>query len=143
MKKSGQFNFEESVVDSFQKRRKALRHQGVLMESTPVREIIDGRDSEFKRVDITLSYRVDAAKVMLRLAVWGDGWIWVDVRRHSKKGWAWEFTTDGRMSSVEGARALTQCAEATINATMLPSEDVVQAIQAIWVHVLARGPRRV
>jgi hypothetical protein len=131
------------VLAAFKKRSKALSRSGSTLECTPVKEIVDGRESERGRTDVTIDYRVDAARVTLRIHAWGDRWVWIDARRSSKAGWVWEFTAEGRFVASNGAREFVERAEATISASYLPDTEVSAAMRAIWLKCLATGPRRV
>jgi hypothetical protein len=130
------------VLAAFQKRSKALSRRGVTLECTPVKEIVNGRESERGRTDVRMAYRVDGARVELRIHAWGDRWIWVDARRASKSGWVWEFTAEGRFVASNGVRDLVGLAEDTIDSSFLPGTEVVLAMHAIWSKRLATGPRR-
>ena len=81
-------------------------------------------------------------RVQLRVQVWGDRWVWVDASRYSKSGWVWEFTSEGRFVSPNGARSLVEHAEAMIIAShKKPAAEVPQAMHDIWSKSLAVGPR--
>ena len=135
-------DFSRAVLNAFRKRFRALSRRGATVECTPVKEIVNGRESERGRTDIRIAYRVEGARVELRLHVWGDRWVWVDARRASKAGWIWEFTSEGRFISQNGARNLVARAEETMDASFLPAADVSPTMSAIWSKCLAVGPRR-
>lgn len=134
--------FSEAVSDAFRKRSKALARRGALVECKDVKEIIDGHESKRGRTDVTVLYRIEAARVQLRLHAFGDRWVWVDARRGSKEGWVWEFTSEGRFISSGGARRLVECVEETIDASSGAASDTPRLIAAIWSKQLATGPRR-
>jgi hypothetical protein len=136
-------DFALEALAAFKKRTRAISRRGAEIECGPVKEIVNGVESERSRVDIEIAYRVDAARVKLRLHVWGDRWVWVDARRQSKAGWVWEFTMDGRFISPQGARDLVARAEATISASHLPQAELLTTMSSLWSKCLASGPKRI
>ena len=134
-------DFAQMVIGAFRKRSKALSRRGSTVECTPVKEIVDGQESKLGRTDVTIAYRIEGARIELRLHVWADRWVWVDARRGSKTGWVWEFTDEGRFVSPGGAQDLVRRAEDTIDASYLSAVDVSPAMSKIWSKHLARGPR--
>ena len=129
-------DFSQEVLTAFRRRSKAISHKGATLHAIPVKEIVDGRESKLSRSDVELIYRIDSARVMLRIHTWADRWVWVDARRSSKSGWVWESTSEGRFSSPGGARDLVAYAEATLSAAHLSATDAPQAISAIWSKCL-------
>jgi hypothetical protein len=143
MAQNGEVDFSSAVLEAFQKRQRAFSRRGAPVECTPVKEIVDGRESEIGRTDVRIEFRVDRARITLRLQVWGDRWVWVDARRSAKFGWVWESTSEGRFVSPGGARDLVAHVEETLSAAHLPIADVPRAISAIWSRCLAVGLRSV
>jgi hypothetical protein len=92
-------------------------------------------------MDINLSYGGPAAKVMLRVMIWDDRSVWVDVRRSSKKGWVWAVTAQGRFVGSRGAEDLVADIEATLGFPHAP--DPSGDIAKIWKAHLASGPAQV
>lgn len=133
-------DFVSEVAESLRKRSRAIRHRGALIECQNVKEIEDGVESEIRRLDIDISYRISAASVRVRLIVWSDRWLWIDARRSAKRGWAWEATMEGRFFSADGARALIRLLEDTISSTKT-SDGVPATLERIWKPHLALGPR--
>ena len=135
-------DFSVALREAVRKRSKALSREGKV-ECIPVKEIVDGKESELGRTDLTIRYRVEGALVQLAVHAWGDRWVWVDVRRSSKAGWVWQYTNEGRFISPGGARGLVELIEKTIGCSYLEASDVSRAIAAIWSKCLAVGPRPV
>ena len=134
-------DFAHSVRDSFKKRSRALSRRGAVVDCTPVKEIIDGEESLENRLDVTISYRVDGARVSMRLKVWADRWVWFDARCASKLGWVWSHTAEGRFISDNGARDLVARAEKAMDASHLEIKKVEAEMERIWSTNLATGPR--
>ena len=140
--KSRPADFSQSALEAFRKRSKALARRGAALECLPVKEIVDGRESERARIDVGLSFRDGGSSVSFRIHVWSDRWVWVDARRSSKSGWTWEFTREGRFSGIDGARGLVELAEKSMDASFLSNEDVSPALSRLWTKHLATGPKR-
>ena len=137
MDQNDENDFAAAVRLAFLKRNKALSRRGATVECTPVKEIVDGHESDVGRTDVRIAYRVQGARISLRLTAWGDRWVWVDARRSSKLGWAWESTSKGRFFAPDEARDLVARVEETLSACHLPVGDVPRAISAIWSECLA------
>lgn len=134
-------DFSCAIQEALRKRRRALSRRGASVSWTCVKEIVNGRETEKGRTDVTIDYRVNGLPVTLRMNVWADRWVWIDARCSTKQGWLWEFTDEGRFISKNGARALVQCAEKTIDASFLPARDAPSVISKVWSTCLASGPR--
>ena len=142
-RKMVQDDFSSAVLEALRKRMKAIKRKGVDVHLQPVKEVVDGRESDRGRLDVDLAYRVQSAKVRVRIKVWGDRWIWLDARRSSKAGWVWEYTVDGRLLPSYSASDLVKLAEQTIATAYLPDDSVARAIASVWTKCLARGPQPV
>ena len=136
-------DFSKTVLAAFTKRAKAIKRSGATIEIVTVKEIFDGRESDAGRTDVSIAYRVQAARTKLRIIAWGDRWVWIDARQSSKTGWVWQCTMDGRSMPVHDAREFVALAEKTITATYLPTEAVSQTIRELWQKYLAKGPREI
>lgn len=134
-------DFTREFAEALRRRAKAITYRGAKIECIPVKEIVDGKESDIRRVDLKLSYRVVRVPVKLQLHVWDDRWVWVDVRQSSRIGWAWEYTAEGRFLSSNGARDLIGRLEKTIDATWAAHKDAKKSVDEIWSKCLATGPR--
>jgi hypothetical protein len=139
---SERVDFSVALLEALRKRSKALSRRGATIECSPVKELVDGRESGLGRTDVTIRYRRgEGPDVQLRVHAWGDRWVWVDARRNSKAGWMWEYTNEGRFILPGGARGLVELIERTMDCAHLAASDVVRAIAALWSRCLAVGPR--
>lgn len=137
-----QRDFAQDVAEAFRRRTKAITRRGAKVECVPVKEIVDGQESDIGRVDLGIAYRISGSPVQLRVHVWGDRWVWVDCRSGSKSGWLWTHTAEGRFVSSKGPRGVIERLEKTIDATWSAPQDVVKSVADIWSKCLATGPRR-
>jgi hypothetical protein len=136
-------NFPRTLNEAFATRRRAIRFVGGQLESVVTRDIADSRGRELERGETTLTFRVDGRSVIVRVHAWEDRWLWVDARHSSKRGWMWEFTSQGRFLPAAGARGVVTKVEAMMRAAHLPPADVPRSMSAIWERTLASGPKRV
>ena len=136
-------NFADAVLQAFRKRSRSIGRRGASLECTPVKEVVNGHESDIGRTDVRIAHRVAGARVELRLNVWGNRRVWVDARRSSKSGWVWEYTAEGRLVPSCDERDLVTRTEQTLDAAYLTDSEVSRAMDAIWSACLASGPRRV
>lgn len=139
---TNQQDFVQEVIDGLRKRSKAIKHSGGSLDWERVKEIENGVESTIGRLDVDVSYRISASAVRIRLIVWSDRWIWIDVRRRAKLGWAWEVTAEGRFLSEQGARDLIRRLEETIDVTWSADAQIASLVERIWKPHLAHGPKR-
>jgi hypothetical protein len=128
--------FTEDVLASLKRRSKAIKHRGALVAFDRLKEVDAGTERKSNRMDVKVSY----AAVNLRVVTWDDRWVWMDVRRSSKRGWIWSVTTEGRFVGVNGAPDLVQSIEATLD--MAHEQDPRSRIASLWKAQLAQGPVR-
>jgi hypothetical protein len=131
--------FTDDVVRSVKARAKSMKHRGINISIDRVKEVQDGAESDTRRLNVDIGYRVEALPVQLRLAIWDDRWIWLDARRGGKAGWTWHTTLEGRFVSREGAKGLVRQIEATVDASF--ELEPSRLIAKIWKAALTLGPR--
>ena len=120
------------LSSALNKRRKAIKYQVKNSEFQKVIEKeINKPDTE--KLEITLDLR---NHIVLRLFVWEDRWIWVDVRKSSKKGWLFEWEMSGR--ALQGsARIIVSTLEKSF---FFSKTSDVTGLNKIWNKVLHKGP---
>src|SRR3569833_3577666 len=126
------------VLDSIRRRAKAWK--GAF--STRTCEKVIERDVEKSREKIELTLmRSRTGGVTVRLSVWDDRWVWLDIREGSKAGWLWTWTDQGRLSADTSPRALIEALDSTIR--LLPSPGAQfrpETFTTIWNGKLLNGP---
>jgi hypothetical protein len=132
-------DFTEEVAAACAKRTRAVSRRGAKIQCLRIQEIEDGRASAIRRLDVDVSYRVEDARVHIRVYTWSDRWLWIDARRASKSGWAWEVTLEGRYIDKRGARGVVEIIEKMIDAAWGAPEVVGARIRAMWSPYLATG----
>lgn len=133
--------FVRNVVSCLAKRSKAIKQRGARVEFHVVKAHPPEKPNA--SVEVLVSYSLDGATVRLRVYAWDDRWIWVDVRRPTKRGWAWSVTCEGRFLDQVGAAGVISRVEETISATHEPDREIPTLVNEIWADCLARGPRAV
>lgn len=136
-------DFLDDVIGCIEKRSRSLRYRGAKVSCERVKEIADGANGVAKRLNVDISYRPAGSRIVFRLSAWADRWIWIDVRRGRKQGWAWFATLEGRFTADDGAIKLVRNIEDTLSAAAGEDEEVAAKIEKIWKANLAQGPRRV
>lgn len=134
----GEPSFVHDVSSSLAKRARAIKHRGVQLVSEMREPILP--DEPHGSVELRLGYSINGSRVQLRVTVWDDRWVWIDVRRALKRGWAWSATCEGRYSDHAGSSGLIRRLEETITASQ-EEDNVSSRIQRIWADCLAKGLR--
>ena len=132
--------FLTDVLFSLAKRRRAIRYHVRDFAVEKVLERTDGEEVEKLEVDCTL---LTPCSTTARLFVWEDRWVWVDARsvNEGKRGWAWQFTTQGRATGGLDGRKLVEVFEASIAAASRVHDDNAQILRDMWKPLLAAGPK--
>jgi hypothetical protein len=130
----------KDVVESLRKRHKSLKHRVREIACERVLEKIDERTWE--RLDIEFIEPAGAMKRSLRLRLWDDRYVWVDCRAPQKKGWAWEWSDEGRLLGDCNGRRLLELFEQTLDVSASMETSRLQEFATIWRKVLAKGPKR-
>lgn len=126
--------FLAGIVAGLAKRRRALRTK---TRSLAVEQTLEGAGAEEQE---KLEVSIRTGTTALRFFVWDDRWVFVDARTPTtSKGWAWEFTHEGRFigSDLQG---LVEALEASIDHA---SEQSGEELYLVWKPLLAAGPRPV
>ena len=126
--------FLVEVLGALSNRRKAIRYRLRRVSAEKVLERTDSQERE--KVEITC----EGHGQKLRLFLWDDRWVFIDARMPSKRGWAWEFTYQGRLIGAADARSLVGALEQSIDASTLGD---TAALERVWRPLLAAGPRPV
>ena len=136
---TAQSSFIAEVQEAFRKRGKAIRHRLRDLAIERVIERNDGDEQEKLEIACPLGH---GKAIGLKLDVWDDRWVRIDVRRASKAGWVWEFTAEGRLPGSDAARKLVLLFEGSLSAGHGDERAAVE-LEKIWDSALATGPRAV
>jgi len=126
-------------LEAFRRRSKALKHQFGVVECEQV--IVREPDGEVRKLELRFADRSIKGR-SIRLHFWEDRWVWLDLRKGAPRGWAWEWTFDGRLSGAKTYRDLLDAVERT--RLVLPySEEPLDMISLadIWTPILLQGPK--
>ena len=134
--------FPPALLEAFRRRGRAIVHRGATVDSVLVPDQADDYGEVIDRCEITIAFRVDGRSVLIRAHAWEDRWLWIDARHSSKKGWTWEFSTEGRLLPPPSPAAVITRLESMMDAAHQPPVEVPRLMSAIWTHALAKGLRR-
>ena len=120
--------FLADFLEGLGKRREAIRHK---VRSLAIEQVTDDEQEKLE-----ISSRTGPAA--LRLFLWDDRWVFFDARTRTKdKGWAWEFTHEGRLVGSD-TQGLVEALEASIDAAY---EQSSEGLERVWKPLLATGLR--
>lgn len=130
--------FLEEMLAGLRKRRKAIKHQNTEIKCERCFETIDGE--RFEKLEIDFEYRSIEKRVHLRVLIWSDRMIWIDIRSWRKPHWEWSWTDEGRFLANFPGREFIDAVEKTLSLSvaMVPSNTV--EFQNLWSPMLAKGP---
>jgi hypothetical protein len=128
-------DFLNAVVESLRRRRKAISHKSAAIRVERIREV-DG-NCETEKLEINLKLY---DKISVRLHAWQTRWIWLDVRKSSKRGWVWSWEQEGRPLPPLGGREIVDALETTHDLAFDMNAARTHEFTAIWAPMLARGP---
>lgn len=128
-------SFLQAVVDSFRKRRKAIKHYARDIICNKIEE----RDGS-KVLQERLELKIRDGACTIRMHAWSDRYIWLDCRKPAKSGWDWSWTHEGRLLG-DDARQLVEKLERTIKLSWIMTPDCVSDFGEIWTGSLATGPK--
>jgi hypothetical protein len=129
--------FINDVLDALRKRQKAIKYK---VRDIGCEKVIERQEADREKLEITIHTSERAA---IRLFIWDDRWAWVDCRLGTKDGWAWQWTTDGRvMGSIDG-QIMVSSLEQSIDAAAAVGSNGTSTFADVWSTKLARGPRLV
>ena len=76
-------------------------------------------------------------------SAWPDRQIWLDARCSTKKGWAWEWTYDGRLLGSVDPPNVIKALEATLDPLQQMDNSRTHELSKPWIRLLAKGPQPV
>lgn len=128
--------FINDVLEALRKRQKAIKYK---VRDITCEKVIERDEVDREKMEITIRPLRRAA---IRLFIWDDRWAWVDCRLGTKKGWAWQWTTDGRLLGSIDGRMVVSLLEQTIDAAAT-ADNGTSVFADVWSTKLARGLRLV
>ena len=125
-------------MDSLRRRSKSIKHSVSLYECERVREKMD--DCVYEKAELYFEF-LGGRPFRISFNIWDDRWIWIDVRRSAKRGWAFEWQHQGRVGSVPPR----ELAASIVDTLMKPSyyeepADLAADLDELWGTVAVNGP---
>lgn len=134
-------DFLSEILESIRKRARPIKYQVNSFSCTKVVE----KDNTVVRekLELRLDTKGVQGKVTLRVHLWQDGWLWVDVRLAKSRKLVKEWTHEGRFLRQLGGAALVRSIEATIAVVSSNQQFGVAELTDEWSRVVSRGPTKV
>lgn len=135
-------DFLNNVALSFSKVRKPLKYDAFEVKFNKIIDAIDGEKVE--KIEIVVRSSRSKTGIRTRLDIWGDRWIYLDIRKPKKKGWEWEYTIQGRLSGSANEIELMKAFKAfQKNSLLFNSKTIHSAANEHWNTLIAMGPKEV
>lgn len=131
----------ENLAFSLRKRHKALKHKVGKLDCERIIELADGQRVE--KMELALHPLASGHSVCLRVFAWEDRWIWLDARAATKRGWAWEWTYEGRLLGEYSGREIVEGIETTLTSILGIESRGTGELTDVWAGLLAQGPKAI
>jgi len=92
-------------------------------------------------VEITFKPLSSLSKARVTFRLWDDRWAQINAREISKTGWRWKWSTEGRIRPHYMNKAIVSRIEDTVDEACHYIDSTTKRLDAIWLDVLASGPR--
>jgi len=96
--------FLTSLSASYSKVRRSLKYNSHSLSFTKVLDRVN--DEKVEKIELSIQSSRSIHNIRIRLYAWSDRWVWIDARKSESEGWAWEYTTEGRLNGSASERAL-------------------------------------
>ena len=134
--------FLSDVAKSFSKIRKGLRYDSYELKFNKVMDLVSDRKSE--KVEISIRSSASRNDIRTRLYVWDDRWLWLDARKSKQKGWAWEYTVEGRLSGSATEKDLMDALKSFYEKSLsYDDKNISSQANSLWNGLIAIGPKAV
>ncbi len=139
-------DFENHVLTeiavTFAKKRRSLKYNASTLKFHKVYDIVEGEKVE--KIEISVESSRSRNSIRMRLYIWEDRWVWIDVRKAGKVGWDWEFSKHGRLSGNYSPRQFIEAfKEFYSSSALFDSQATALEAFAVWNEILATGPAEV
>lgn len=132
--------FLAGIAESLRRRSKAIKHRTSGSSCERVIEKTDGADKELMELRFALYGR---PLVRMTLCLWGDRWLWIDIRQAARKGWRFEWQHEGRVGATEPRRVVETILATLSQPLVEESARDLARLDALWRAVALQGPRAV
>ena len=134
--------FLSDIAKSFSKIRKGLNYDSHELKFNKVMDLVGDRKSE--KVEISIHSSASRNSIRTRLYIWDDRWLWLDARKSEQKGWAWEYSVEGRLSGSATEKELMEALKSFYkNSLSYNEENIGSQANAFWNELIAMGPKAV
>lgn len=130
-------SFLQEIVNALRKRSKSVKNSVSTYSCERLRE----RGDECSRELVELSFdRISPQSTRIRVHLWDDRWLWIDVRQASKNGWVFEWQHEGRVGDTDPgtvANAVLQTVRGHYGEDLSAALD---ELDLLWPAIAKNGP---
>jgi hypothetical protein len=132
-----QSDFLNAIVASVRKRSKSIKHKVRKYSFTKVIE--KNGSEEIEKLEIQFILPVNNATI--RIYLWEDRWMWIDIRESSKQGWMFDWSKEGRIGG-KNSIDIRQAIESTITLSSSLRDGRSRDFEACWSQIALGGPKK-
>jgi len=102
--------------------------------------MLDKELSEYAELTLNISRHFKGP--LVKIKVWPDRWLWIDMRRAAPGGgWLWSLTIEGRLSGNETwAQVIKRIKDLPDIIGLEVNEESLLNVKRLWTKILLKGP---
>lgn len=131
-----QSDFLNAIIASVRKRSKSIKHK--VRKYSIIKVVEKNGGDELEKLEIKFILPVNNATI--RIYLWEDRWIWIDIRESSKQGWKFEWSKEGRIGD-NNVIDIRQAIESTISLSSSLHAGLSKDFEACWSQIALGGPK--
>lgn len=129
--------FLQGIVSALQKRSKSIKHGVSKFSCERVRESSD----EISQEIVELSFdQISPQSTRIRVHLWDDRWLWVDVRQASKNGWVFEWRHEGRVGDTDPTVVVNAVLQTVRGHYGQDLSAALDELDSLWPTIAKNGP---
>lgn len=132
-----QSDFLNIMIASVRKRSKSIKHK--VRQYSFIKVIEKNEGEEIEKLEIQFILPINNATI--RIYLWEDRWIWIDIRESSKQGWKFEWSKEGRIGDKD-VIDIRQAIESTISLSSSLHAGLSKEFERCWSQIALGGPNR-
>lgn len=130
----------QDLFEAIDSRSKHFKSRSITVDKKLVSQ---NEDNALERVEIKFLPHSKLSLAQVQFYFWEDRWAWIDARERGKRGWRWQWTTEGRVLPSHLGGQLTRRIEMTVEEASHFSAGTEERLNNIWKGVLTTGPKGV
>ena len=130
-------SFLQEIVNALRKRGKSIKNSVSTYSCERVRE----RRDECSRELVELSFdRISPQSTRIRVHLWDDRWLWIDVRQASKNGWVFEWQHEGRVGDTDPTVVVNAVLRTVRGHYGQNLSAALDELDSLWPKIAKNGP---